>query len=174
MRCRVIFKRLISFYRDSGREFPELLLRHLTKCPECRAFQGFCDDLQRRAASDAEGLPRPDGWNSIPSLPDLSPSAFVPRTPFGKRRMRPAVAALTIATLAAAVLLLQQPFRSRMDRSVLESIPTPSAALRRIELRFESPLEVELRRIEDAINSASESLRTRITIPAFFQSDGTL
>jgi hypothetical protein len=163
-----IYKWIISWVLDSGKELPGAAKRHINRCSGCREFARLSGFLAARLTQDApEFLQKSHDTNEWLNI-KIS-SALDTKTPTHSTRRhrfnfmpKPALAAaLVLVAVATAVIFLVSPFTapapvrpSINDFSKPITVKIPLKVIQQVE----SPIESEMRSLGKSINSAAKFL----------------
>ena len=163
-----IYKWIISWVLDSGKELPGAAKRHIDRCSGCREFARVSGSLAARLTQDAPGFLQKshdtNEWLNIKissALDTKTPTHSTRRHRFNFMPKPALAAALVLVAVATAVIFLVSPFTapapvrpSINDFSKPITVKIPLKVIQQVE----SPIESEMRSLGKSINSAAKFL----------------
>jgi hypothetical protein len=163
-----IYKWIISWVLDSGKELPGAAKRHIDRCSGCREFARLSGFLAARLTQDAPGFLQKshdtNEWLNIkisPALDTKTPTHSTRRHRFNFMPKPALTAALALAAVVTAVIFLVIPFTTPtpVEPSINDfSKPVTVKNPLNVVLEVESPIESEMRSLGNSINSAAKFL----------------
>ncbi len=157
-----IYKWMVSRSHDRGKSLSGLAVRHMDRCSECRDFARFSQSLSAGLRRDAQEFLR-GGDNSLDEKITAALTAEHMPQRIPRRRCLPApalAAALAIILVATALLFKVIPEKTPGNPFTV-GLPGPidtTNVLQDIVGRVESPIEKEMRSLEQSVKSAVQSL----------------
>lgn len=166
-----VYKWMISWSLDSGKELPGSVNRHIVGCTSCREFARTSAELAARLTRDAPGfLQRSHDTldSKITSALDGKPGhRLTPKRRFHFSPVPVLTAALVVLLVTIAIIFQVIPITSPApgESSIAEP---PGTAIAKNPLpilkKIESPIESEMNKLGKSINSAAKFLVSRLDI----------
>lgn len=159
-----IYKWMVSRSHDTGKPLSGAAARHINRCGECRVFAQSVESLGGGLRRDARVFLREDRA----ALEDKVLSALISEpksTPVPRRRFMPlpafAAAALVVLVSAAVffrVIPLDAPAPQPLLSIDMPAVVDSTDVLKEIAGKVESPIETEMRSLEQSVKSAARTL----------------
>jgi len=156
---------MVSRSHDRGKPLSVIAARHVADCGECRSFARSTESLSAALRAGSRELP----WKSKNALNEKIISALakerVERARIPRRRFMPvpAFAAVMLVVLVTAAVLFRvipvnTPGPGNTPGIGLSGVIDTTNVLQGIAVKVESPIESELRSLEQSVKSAAQSL----------------
>ena len=163
-----IYKWIISWVLDSGKELPGAVTRHIDRCGSCREFARVSGSLAARLTRDAPGFLQKNHdtneWLNIKissALDTKTPTYSIRKQRFNFMPKLALTAALVLIAVITAVIFLAIPFTTPTpaEPSINElSNPVTAENPLKIIQQVESPIESEMHSLGKSLNSAAKFL----------------
>jgi len=163
-----IYKWIISWVLDSGKELPGAAKRHIDRCSNCREFARLSGFLAARLTKDASGFLQKNHdtneWLNIKissALDTKTPTHSTRKHRFNFMQKPALAAALVLVAVVIAVIFLVIPFTAPTPNGPpLNELSNPVIVKNPLKVikQVESPIESEMRSLGNSINSAAKFL----------------
>jgi hypothetical protein len=169
-----IYKWMISWHLDSGKELSGTVSRHIRRCRNCREFARISSSLGQKFNRDAFGFFQRN--NDFHNKLDIEITSTLDERPKNRLtpkqrlhfRLIPALTAALLAVLVTSVILFQvAPLTtSRPDKNPVTAFPGAIFTKNPLHIvkKVESPIEAEMNKVRQSIDSAVKFLVSRLDV----------